>query len=97
MKPEHDNARLSRRAVLALSGLSLAGLGAPAAITIPSAKAQDMSNGANNFYTSDRLTLQKVAFRNQYRMNVAGNLFPPTASTGTHGARRSWLGTRWAR
>ncbi|MBD9435746.1 alpha/beta hydrolase [Pseudoxanthomonas sp. PXM03] len=38
---------------------------------------QDMSNGANNFYKSDRLVAEKVAFNNQYRMKVAGNLFLP--------------------
>ena len=36
-----------------------------------------MSNGADNFYTSDRVTVQKVTFKNQYQMNVAGNLFVP--------------------
>jgi len=39
--------------------------------------AQDMSNGADNFYTSDRVSVQKVIFKNQYQMNVAGNLFIP--------------------
>ncbi len=37
----------------------------------------DTSNGAHNFYTSDRVTVEKVSFRNQYGMNVAGNLFVP--------------------
>ena len=37
----------------------------------------DMSNGADNFYISDRVTVQKVTFKNQYQMNVAGNLFIP--------------------
>jgi fermentation-respiration switch protein FrsA (DUF1100 family) len=37
--------------------------------------AADMSNGADNFYVSDRVTVQKVTFKNQYQMNVAGNLF----------------------
>jgi uncharacterized protein len=37
--------------------------------------AADMSNGANNFYKSDKVTMQKVAFKNQYNMNVVGNLF----------------------
>jgi fermentation-respiration switch protein FrsA (DUF1100 family) len=37
----------------------------------------DMSHGANNFYTSDRVTVQRVTFRNQYQMVVAGNLFVP--------------------
>jgi fermentation-respiration switch protein FrsA (DUF1100 family) len=44
---------------------------------IPAAKAQDMSDGADNFYTSDRVTVQKVTFNTQYQMNVAGNLFTP--------------------
>lgn len=39
--------------------------------------AADMSNGANNFYKSDKVTMQKVAFLNQYKMKVAGNLFIP--------------------
>lgn len=37
----------------------------------------DMSHGANNFYTSDRLTAEKVSFNNQYQMKVVGNLFLP--------------------
>ncbi|MBM1187636.1 alpha/beta hydrolase [Pseudomonas lundensis] len=37
----------------------------------------DMSNGADNFYTSDKVTVQKVIFKNQYQMNVSGNLFIP--------------------
>src|SRR3954449_11745622 len=40
-------------------------------------KAQDMSNGADNFYKSDKVTVQKVSFKNQYQMTVAGNLFLP--------------------
>ena len=43
----------------------------------PSLAAGDTSHGANNFYTSDRVTVQKVSFKNQYGMNVAGNLFVP--------------------
>lgn len=39
--------------------------------------AADMSNGADNFYKSDKVTTQKVKFKNQYNMNVAGNLFIP--------------------
>lgn len=41
------------------------------------AMGQDMSNGADNFYKSDKVTLQKVSFTNQYRMRVAGNLYLP--------------------
>ena len=39
--------------------------------------AGDTSNGADNFYTSDRVTVQRVTFKNQYQMNVTGNLFVP--------------------
>lgn len=39
--------------------------------------AADMSRGADNFYKSDKVTQQKVTFKNQYQMNVVGNLFIP--------------------
>lgn len=39
--------------------------------------AADMSNGADNFYKSDKVNMQKVKFKNQYNMNVVGNLFIP--------------------
>ena len=42
-----------------------------------SAVGADMSNGADNFYTSDSVTVHKVSFKNQYQMKVAGNLFIP--------------------
>lgn len=51
--------------ILSLLVLSFSSLGA------------DMSNGANNFYTSDKVTVEKVTFNNQYGMPVAGNLFVP--------------------
>jgi hypothetical protein len=41
------------------------------------AMGQDMSNGADNFYKSDKLIAQKVTFKNQYQMKVVGNLFIP--------------------
>ncbi|ALI09777.1 MULTISPECIES: alpha/beta hydrolase [Pseudomonas] len=47
-----------------------------------SATGADMSNGADNFYTSDDVTVQKVNFKNQYQMNVAGNLFIPKKLNG---------------
>ncbi|MFI8416263.1 alpha/beta hydrolase [Serratia sp. NPDC078593] len=37
----------------------------------------DMSDGADNFYKSDKITQQKVSFKNQYQINVVGNLFMP--------------------
>ena len=36
-----------------------------------------MSNGADNFYKSDKVTVQKVTFDNQYKMKVVGNVFVP--------------------
>ncbi|WP_417792463.1 alpha/beta hydrolase [Stutzerimonas xanthomarina] len=41
------------------------------------AMGQDMSDGANNFYKSESLSLDKVTFDNQYKMKVVGNLFMP--------------------
>ncbi|MGJ7497804.1 alpha/beta hydrolase [Variovorax sp. RT4R15] len=40
-------------------------------------KRTSLPNGADNFYTSDKVTVQKVIFKNQYQMTVAGNLFVP--------------------
>ncbi len=42
-----------------------------------SAAAQDMSNGAANFYKSDAVVAQKVSFKNKLGMKVVGNLFVP--------------------
>jgi hypothetical protein len=42
-----------------------------------SAFAQNMPNGADNFYRSKEVTVQKVEFNNQYKMKVVGNLFTP--------------------
>lgn len=39
--------------------------------------AQDSSGTADNFYKSDRVAIEKVTFKNQYRMSIAGNLFVP--------------------
>jgi fermentation-respiration switch protein FrsA (DUF1100 family) len=42
-----------------------------------SAEGADLSRGADNFYQSDKLTAQKVTFKNQYKMDVTGNLYVP--------------------
>ena len=47
------------------------------AISSFAATGADMSDGADNFYKSDKVTRQKVIFKNQYQMNVVGNLFMP--------------------
>lgn len=41
------------------------------------AHAADMSDGADNFYKSGRVTAERVVFKNLYRMDVAGSLFTP--------------------
>lgn len=51
--------------LLALAASSFTTMGAP------------MPTGADNFYTSDKVTIEKVTFRNQYQMEVAGNLVRP--------------------
>jgi fermentation-respiration switch protein FrsA (DUF1100 family) len=47
------------------------------AINSSAAKAPDLSKGADNFYKSDKVTVEKVAFKNKLNMNVVGNLFVP--------------------
>ncbi|MGK9268303.1 alpha/beta hydrolase [Bacillus inaquosorum] len=37
----------------------------------------DLSNGADNFYKSNKVNKKNVSFKNQYNMKVAGNLFIP--------------------
>jgi hypothetical protein len=46
-------------------------------VTSLSSSGADMSNGADNFYTSDKVTAENVTFNNQYGMQVAGTLFAP--------------------
>lgn len=41
------------------------------------AGAADMSHGANNFYQSEQVSLERVSFKNQFQMNTVGNLFVP--------------------
>jgi fermentation-respiration switch protein FrsA (DUF1100 family) len=43
----------------------------------PPKGAPEMSNGADNFYKSGKVTVQKVSFKNQYQMAVVGGLFLP--------------------
>lgn len=69
-----------------------------ALLTLPFfASGADMSHGADNFYSSPRVTVQKVTFKNQYQMQVAGNLFVPRIWTAACRTRPSWSVTRWVR
>jgi fermentation-respiration switch protein FrsA (DUF1100 family) len=69
---------VGRRHLLKLTGAGMAALGAMSILNIPvTARAQDMSNGADNFYKSDKLNHQKVTFKNQYGMDIVANLYTP--------------------
>ncbi|HEX8544451.1 MAG TPA: alpha/beta hydrolase [Pseudomonas sp.] len=56
------------RQLVVLLGLLMASL---------SALGADMSNGADNFFKSEKVKVQKVTFKNQYQMNTVGNLYIP--------------------
>lgn len=71
------NSNIDRRNFLKMSGAAAAALGVMSICDTNIAEAQDMSNSAANFYTSDRVTLQKVTFKTQYQTHVAGNLYLP--------------------
>ncbi len=68
--------------LVALGSLALAG-GQPAAQSRPASAARSMTvvgrqpEDADNFYQSRGVTARKVRFKNQYEMDVAGNLFVP--------------------
>jgi fermentation-respiration switch protein FrsA (DUF1100 family) len=73
-----------RRDFLKATGTALAALGVvaaagSAAFAAEAAYVPDLSNGADNFYKSDRVDVQRVTFKNQYGMRVAGNLYMPKA------------------
>ena len=44
------------------------------------ATAAETVTGADNFYQSDKVITEKVTFKNQYAMSVAGNLYQPKDS-----------------
>ena len=46
--------------------------------TVVRPRPPSVSNGADNFNVSDQVTVRQVIFRNQFPMNVAGNLFIPS-------------------
>ena len=77
MRDTHQLTTISRRDLLNYAGAGAATLTLASLVNIPSAEAQDMPNAANNFYTSDKVDLQRVTFQNQYKMQVGGNLFTP--------------------
>lgn len=75
----HDRQLIDRRALIRTTGAGAAALGLSALLPPQTAKAQDMSNGANNFYVSDKVIRTAVSFPDQFRMQVAASLFVPKA------------------
>lgn len=67
---------VSSRALLMLAAAAIAFVGF-SSVNILQAGAQTMPSDANNFYASDQVTVQKVSFKNQYNMQVTGNLVVP--------------------
>lgn len=81
---------INRRGLLKIAGTGAATLGLTGVSNvipslIPSAAAKsgpdlppgDLSNGADNFFTSKKVTIKKISFKNLYQMTVRGNLFVP--------------------
>jgi len=73
-----------RREFMRAAGVGMAALGI-LSVTGGAAFAADLQripavpDGADNFYKSDKVTMQKVVFKSQYSMQVVGNLFMPKA------------------
>lgn len=82
---------VSRRNLIKLTGAGAAAIGLSGAAVLAGAEQAfaapvasrkdlepgDLSNGADNFYTSHQVTVKKISFRNRYEMKVVGNLFVP--------------------
>ncbi|MGE8353756.1 alpha/beta hydrolase [Pseudomonas sp. JDS08PS003] len=73
---------LDRRAFVKASGVSIAALGVlsvagGAALATDSKSAVSPPEGANNFYKSDKVTVQKVTFKSSYSLQIVGNLVTP--------------------
>lgn len=75
--------KLARALALCLA-LGIAGMGGTAmAATYDATNGPDpayhadMSRGADNFYKSDKVNVQKVSFNNQYGMKIVANLITP--------------------
>lgn len=61
--------------IIKRSGIAAAIAGVIMMSTIASAQAKPAD--ADNFYTSDKVTVQPVTFENQYKMKITGNLIMP--------------------
>ena len=76
-KQESDRREFLKTAGTSVAALGVLSVAGGAAFAADNKPVPDMSNSANNFYKSEQVAVQKVAFNNQYRMKVVGNLFTP--------------------
>lgn len=70
--------KMKRKLLLLLAGLAVLGCG--------TALAAEADGYPDNFYKSDKVTVQNVDFNNQYKMKVAGHLFTPKVKNANNGA-----------
>ncbi len=70
-----ERSGVNRRNLLGMTGV--AAVGVALSSLSAAAAAQNKPAGADNFYRSDCVSSRKVSFTDQYRMQVAGNLFTP--------------------
>lgn len=79
-----------RRDFLKLAGAGMAVLGSAFAADAATARTAGAKlsapAAADNFYQSDKVSIQKVSFRNQYAMQVTGNLVSPRQGDQTRRA-----------
>lgn len=76
-RQEADRRDFLRKTGAGAAAFGLLSLTGAAAFAAEPRHTPDMSNGANNFYRSAQVNAQRVTFKNQYGMRVAGNLFTP--------------------
>lgn len=76
----NNKSNITRVLTVVALGLFLSTTHVASTIAADAAPTPDMSNGADNFYKSDRVIMQKVTFENQYKMKVTGNLFIPKST-----------------
>ncbi|MCI4592246.1 alpha/beta hydrolase [Sphingobium sp. BYY-5] len=69
---------IQRRALLKLTGASLAAFGAASMFNVPTAEAQTMSNEWDKvFPRSQKVDHEKVTFKNRYGITLSGDLYLP--------------------
>ncbi len=79
---ETTEALINRREFVKTAGASIAALGilsvaGGSAFAASSQNALSLPEGADNFYKSDKVTVQKVTFKNSYSLQIVGNLVTP--------------------